>query len=143
MTTLVVTNLKDLNNLAKTILSERINVILLKGDLGAGKTTLTQYIGEELGVKTRVSSPTFTILKQHKVTRGEYKKLLHYDLYRLSNIEEVEELGFFEDLEDASNFIVVEWPELLMDRLKKYILIEIKITSKNRVVEVTKVIGQS
>lgn len=139
MNTLVVTNLKDLNNLAKVILSERSNVILLKGDLGAGKTTLTQYIGEELGVKTRVNSPTFTILKQHKITtRGKYKKLLHYDLYRLSNIDEVEELGFFEELEEASNFIVVEWPELLIERLSKYLLVEINLEKDVRKVSITK-----
>ena len=59
------------------------DVLLLDGDLGAGKTTLSQFIGKALGVKRHISSPTFNIIKSYK---GDTLKFHHMDCYRLENL---------------------------------------------------------
>lgn len=79
-------------------------VILLDGDLGAGKTTLTQGIAKGLGVKRRVTSPTFNILK---IYHGSIP-LYHIDAYRLEGISQ--DLGFDELLDDEG-LTVIEWSE--------------------------------
>jgi tRNA threonylcarbamoyladenosine biosynthesis protein TsaE len=71
------------------------DLVLLNGDLGAGKTTFTQFIGEALGVKRTINSPTFNIIKSYK---GTHLKLHHMDCYRLEDSEE--DLGFDEYFED-------------------------------------------
>ena len=87
-------------------------VILLDGDLGAGKTTLTQGIAKGLGVKRNVTSPTFTILKIYKGRMPLY----HIDAYRLEGA--AQDLGFEELLEDGG-LTVIEWsqfaPQLIPD----------------------------
>lgn len=83
-------------------------VILLSGDLGAGKTTLTQGIAKGLGVRRKVTSPTFTILK---IYRGRMP-LYHIDAYRLEGI--TQDLGF-EELMDDEGLSVIEWSQYLPD----------------------------
>lgn len=139
----IVKDLNELKDLAIKIVKKNQNIVLLKGDLGAGKTTLTQFIAKELGVKTRVNSPTFTIMKQHTIVNDNYKNLVHYDLYRLSTIEEVEDLGFFEVTKDKENFVIVEWPELILEHLSKYLLIEIELQKNQRTIVVTNFTGLS
>lgn len=139
----IVKDLNELKDLAIKIVKKNQNIVLLKGDLGAGKTTLTQFIAKELGVKTRVNSPTFTIMKQHTLVNGNYKNLVHYDLYRLSTLEEAEDLGFFEVTKDKENFVIVEWPELILEHLSEYLLIEIELQKNQRTIVVTNVTGLS
>lgn len=87
--------------------------IALSGDLGAGKTTFVQGLAKGLGVPEGyyITSPTFTILNTYP---GRKFTLCHLDLYRLSDADELEFIGF-EDLIDDNNVIVVEWPDLLND----------------------------
>lgn len=82
------------------------DVVLLEGDLGAGKTALTQGIAEGLGVRGVVNSPTFTILKEY----AGRLPLYHFDLYRIESDEEVYALGF-EDYLLGDGVAVVEWAE--------------------------------
>lgn len=86
-------------------------VFLLSGDLGAGKTTLTQGIARGLGIKRQVTSPTFTI---QKLYRGGRLELNHIDAYRLEGISQ--DLGF-EEYMNAGGLSVIEWaqfaPELI------------------------------
>lgn len=82
------------------------DVILLVGDLGAGKTALTQGIGAGLGVRGVINSPTFTILKEY-VGR---LPLYHFDLYRIDSPDEVFALGF-EDYFEGDGVSVIEWAE--------------------------------
>jgi tRNA threonylcarbamoyladenosine biosynthesis protein TsaE len=91
-------------------------IITLAGDLGAGKTTLTQAIGQGLGVPLYyyITSPTFSILHEYP---GRIP-LYHMDLYRLSGEEEIEDLGLSEYLYGAG-LSVVEWPDRLGSLLPK------------------------
>ena len=82
------------------------DVVLLEGDLGAGKTALTQGIGKGLGVHGVINSPTFTILKEYSGRLPLY----HFDLYRIESPDEVTSLGF-EDYFGGDGVCVVEWAE--------------------------------
>jgi len=86
-------------------------VIALFGDLGAGKTTFTQGFIRGFGIKSRVNSPTFIILKRFKISGSEFKNLYHFDLYRIKNIKELEVLGVQEIFDNPRNIILIEWPE--------------------------------
>jgi tRNA threonylcarbamoyladenosine biosynthesis protein TsaE len=82
------------------------DVVLLHGDLGAGKTAFTQGIGEGLGVPDTINSPTFTILKEY----AGRMPLYHFDFYRIEDAEELYALGF-EDYFADEGASVVEWAE--------------------------------
>ncbi len=79
-------------------------LLLLDGDLGTGKTSLTQGIAEGLGVRGVVSSPTFTLLKEYEGRLPLY----HFDLYRLDDAAEILDLGF-EEYFESGGVCVVEW----------------------------------
>lgn len=89
-------------------------VLLLKGDLGAGKTTLTKALLSQRGITKEVSSPTFNIVNTY--TTGNQTKVHHFDLYRIKHIEELDEIGFWEYL-DSGDLCVIEWPEMIEDYL--------------------------
>ncbi len=82
------------------------DVVLLQGDLGAGKTVFTQGIAAGLEIEGTVNSPTFTLLKEYFGRLPLY----HFDLYRIESPDEVESLGF-EDYFDSDGVSVVEWAE--------------------------------
>ncbi|MCP3942862.1 MAG: tRNA (adenosine(37)-N6)-threonylcarbamoyltransferase complex ATPase subunit type 1 TsaE [Desulfobacteraceae bacterium] len=85
--------------------------IALKGDLGAGKTTLVQGIAKGLGVDENyyITSPTFNIINEYPAKKV---RLCHLDLYRLGSADELEYIGF-DDLTGPDAIIVVEWPDFL------------------------------
>ncbi len=83
-------------------------VILLNGDLGAGKTTFTKGLAVALGITRNVSSPTFTIIKEYG---GGRLFLYHIDMYRIEDCNELEELGI-EDVFRNDAVIVIEWNKL-------------------------------
>jgi tRNA threonylcarbamoyladenosine biosynthesis protein TsaE len=88
------------------------DLVLLTGPLGAGKTTLVQGLGEALGVRGRVTSPTFVIARVHPSLR-DGPALVHVDAYRLGGLAEVDDL----DLDLAGSVTVVEWGEGLAEGL--------------------------
>jgi len=90
------------------------DLVLLTGDLGAGKTTLTQGIGAGLGVRGQVASPTFTIAREHPSLTGG-PALVHVDAYRLGSAADVEDLDL--DVTVADSVTVVEWGQGLVERL--------------------------
>jgi tRNA threonylcarbamoyladenosine biosynthesis protein TsaE len=89
-------------------------VLLLEGDLGAGKTTLTKALLSQRGITKEVSSPTFNIVNTYKTEEGF--NVHHFDLYRIKHIEELDEIGFWEYL-DSGDLCVIEWPEMIEDYL--------------------------
>lgn len=90
----------------------RGDVVCLEGELGAGKTTFTQALAHELGVKGRVGSPTFCIVQEHPAAFSDcaVPLLVHMDLYRLHGEDDVLAVGW-EDYLDRGAVVVVEWPE--------------------------------
>lgn len=94
--------------------SERGDVIVLVGELGAGKTTIAQGIGRGLGIVDQITSPTFVIARAH-ANPGAGPDLVHVDAYRLGSIAEVDDLELDADLQ--SSVVVVEWGEGLVDSL--------------------------
>ncbi|GLY12440.1 tRNA (adenosine(37)-N6)-threonylcarbamoyltransferase complex ATPase subunit type 1 TsaE [Bacillus badius] len=90
-------------------------VLLLEGDLGAGKTTFTQGLAKGLGVKRNVNSPTFTIIKEYKGRLPLY----HMDVYRLTDADE--DLGFDEYFY-GEGVCVVEWAHLIEQQLPEHYL---------------------
>lgn len=89
------------------------DVVLLHGDLGAGKTTLAQGIGDGLGVTLPVRSPTFTIRMDHegRLPDGTIVDLVHLDLYRLEQARELVDIGYGEVIDDPPGIVIIEWPE--------------------------------
>ena len=89
------------------------DVILLHGDLGAGKTTLTQGIARGLGITGAVQSPTFTLVAEHDghASDGTPLRLYHLDLYRLGGEDDLEAIGFDDLLDPSDGVSIIEWPE--------------------------------
>ena len=85
--------------------------VVLRGELGAGKTTLTRGIGAGLGVRGSVTSPTFVLARTHPRADGSGAPLVHVDAYRLSDTRELDDL----DLDWANSIAVVEWGDGLLD----------------------------
>lgn len=81
-------------------------VIVLQGDLGAGKTTFTKALACALGVREVVTSPTFTFLRSY---RGDKLRLHHFDLYRAEDEDSLYELGLAEYLGNPDSVCVIEW----------------------------------
>lgn len=91
--------------------TDRATVIALSGDLGSGKTTLTQYIAEAFGVEERVTSPTYVIEKVYELLARPFERLVHIDAYRLTGEHELATLGWDALLKDSKTIILIEWPE--------------------------------
>ncbi len=98
-------------------------ILLLKGNLGAGKTTFSQFLLKKLGSKDEVSSPTYAIVNEYDSPKG---KIFHFDLYRMKSIEEVYDIGMEEYL-DNSFLCIIEWPEIYEEELVDFPHHEMKI----------------
>jgi tRNA threonylcarbamoyladenosine biosynthesis protein TsaE len=115
-------------------------IIALEGDLGAGKTTFTQYLAKALGVKQHVTSPTFVLMKIYEIRNKKYgiRNLVHVDCYRLDEPQELFYLGLEEYLNKPDSLVAIEWADKIKDYLKdfkKVIWLKIKIKGKQREIE--------
>ena len=101
------------------------SIILLQGQIGAGKTSLVKGIAEGLQIRENITSPTFAL--SHHYSSGKLP-LIHMDLYRLEETSSAQELFLEEEeeLEQNKGIMVIEWPEKIISIVDEYWLIEIK-----------------
>ena len=90
-------------------------VVAFTGDLGAGKTAFTRGLAQGLGIETRVTSPTFTIVNEYE---GGRLPLFHFDMYRLDSSDELFDIGW-EDYRARGGVCAVEWSENVSDALEE------------------------
>ena len=107
--------LSQLDIISKKILSNlsSTDCLFLLGELGSGKTTFTRSLIHQLQQKNKVNktevlSPTFNLLYEYEI---KSIKVMHYDLYRLKVVKEIEQLGIFENLKNV--ITIIEWPEII------------------------------
>ena len=114
---------------AEFILNNSVyDMILFKAELGVGKTTLIKEICKKIGTIDNVVSPTFPILNLYK---SKNNLIYHMDLYRVENLKDLNELGFF-DIIEQKNWIFIEWPDNFEKVFNKnHTLIEIKLENDN------------
>ena len=115
---MILKSIEDTKKIAQSLANEIINkkVIFLYGKIGVGKTTfvrgLINNLELEKGVnKSQILSPTFNIVFDYKIKN---LKIMHYDLFRLKNSRDVEELGIFDEIKD--HIILIEWPEIIQKK---------------------------
>nr|WP_312578814.1 tRNA (adenosine(37)-N6)-threonylcarbamoyltransferase complex ATPase subunit type 1 TsaE [Sedimentibacter sp.] len=118
-----VCNLEDTKLIGKIIARNLLKgtVLCLDGDLGAGKTTLTQFIAQEFGVDENITSPTFTIIKEYEGVLPLY----HMDVYRIDSDDDMYDLGY-EEYIYSEGVCIIEWSQkisnmLPMNRINIYI----------------------
>lgn len=127
MTSFISKNVEDTYELANKIASKLYggDIILLNGDLGAGKTTFTKGLAKALGVEEVVTSPTFTFMKEY---HGRIP-LYHFDMYRVEDEDELYELGLNEYLY-MQGVCVIEWNKF--EDIKNPIVINIKTMNDDK-----------
>lgn len=104
------------------------SIICLIGDLGAGKTTLTQSIAKSLEIDDYITSPTFTIVNEYE---GRHK-LYHFDVYRIGSSDEMYDIGY-EEYINSNGVCIIEWANLIEDILpNEYLYIELKYKENSR-----------
>lgn len=93
-------------------------IYTLNGDLGVGKTVFTQGVARGLGIEELVNSPTFTIVQVYEEGKMPF---YHFDVYRIGDIEEMEEIGY-DDYFFGNGVCLIEWAELIQELLPKQII---------------------
>ena len=131
-------------SLAKDILEKgpqkRALVIGLIGDLGGGKTTFLQGFAKELGIRNRILSPTFVIMKKYKIQDTKYKiqdtrykVFYHIDCYRIESPKEILDLGFADMIKNPENIIAIEWADMIKKLLpKRCLILRFKFLDRNK-----------
>ena len=118
-------SLSELTRVAESIIEELGDrrVVLLRGSMGAGKTTLVSRIAKCLGAEDTVTSPTFALVNQYE---GANMRIYHFDFYRIDRIEEVFDLGY-EEYFYSGDLCLVEWPEKIEELIPDSVM-EVRIT---------------
>ncbi len=122
--------IKDFENTTKEILqiisdnyiqqgTDNACVVCLHGDLGAGKTTMTQMIGQILGITETINSPTFVIKKFYQTANSVFQKLIHMDAYRLEGEQNLDVFRLDQDFQSANTLMIIEWPEIIESVIQK------------------------
>ena len=122
----------EIEDVAKSLINKfnDVKLVLFKGELGSGKTTLIKSILKSKGVSENITSPTFSIVNQYTISSG---LINHFDLYRIKSLTELDVIGFEEYLQSEA-VCFIEWPEIAMSKIAdNYIEIYIKfINEKTR-----------
>ena len=117
--------IQELPEVTKEIISygKKYTVWVLKGDLGAGKTTFIQEVAKQMNVLDNISSPSYALINEYLAPTGE--RVYHFDLFRIKTISEVFDLGFDEYI-DSGSLCFIEWPEIAESLLpERYLEISI------------------
>ncbi|MDI9339914.1 MAG: tRNA (adenosine(37)-N6)-threonylcarbamoyltransferase complex ATPase subunit type 1 TsaE [Sediminibacterium sp.] len=110
------------------------SIVLLEGQMGAGKTTLVKQICQLLGVTDGISSPTYSIVNEYQ---GKDHLIFHFDLYRLKDVQELMDMGF-EDYLYQNAWVFIEWPELAEPFLPdQYVHLNLAVDGEQRVLSLT------
>ena len=119
-------SLSDLPRVAEAVIEalDGRTVVLLRGGMGAGKTTLVSRIAALLGADDAVTSPTFALVNQYE---GSVHRIYHFDFYRIDRIEEVFDLGY-EEYFYSGDLCLVEWPEKIEPLLPEDVM-EVRISA--------------
>ena len=117
---------EQLSEVAEALLSslDGRTVVALRGEMGAGKTTLIRAVAEALGASDQVTSPTFALVNQYESGNGE--RIFHFDFYRIEDEREAFDLGY-EEYFYSGDLCFVEWPEKIEGLLPEE-LMEVRIT---------------
>ncbi len=122
------------NRLAKSVIHSGA-VIALEGELGAGKTTFIQGFAKALGIRSKIKSPTFVLMKKYKLETGNWKletNLYHLDCYRVGSYKDLKIPEFKDIIQKPNNIVLIEWAERVREILpKKHITVHIDHISKN------------
>lgn len=113
---------KETGSFAKKIAGKSIGrkkslVLALSGELGTGKTTFTQSFAKTLGVKKRILSPTFLIMKRFPLTKSNFQNLYHIDAYRIKS-SDLRKLGI-KEIFKGQNIVLIEWADRVKEILPK------------------------
>ena len=113
----MVYTLDELGDVAEFIygLLNGTRIVALTGELGAGKTSLTQAVLQKAGVQDTIQSPTFTYVSCYTGSHG--RRYYHFDLYRLKSLEEFIDAGFTDYLNEPGSYVFIEWPEIVQSLL--------------------------
>lgn len=107
-------------------------VLGLKGDLGGGKTAFLQGFAKGLGIKEKILSPTFVVMRKFKIPEAKFITFYHLDCYRIQSPKEILDLGFSKILSEPKSIIAVEWAERIKKILPKNTLwLEFDFINKN------------
>ena len=106
----------ELSESISKLITKKSVVVFLEGDLGAGKTTFTKGILKGLGYGELVKSPTFNLVEIHEIDEC---KIFHFDLYRINEEIELEEIGLDEYLQERKAVCIFEWPKIAENRIPK------------------------
>ena len=112
---------------------DKTTIVLLKGQLGSGKTTFVKELLNHRYKFKEANSPTFGIINAYNTIE---KLVFHYDLYRINNVSELDEIGFYDNLEtEAVHFI--EWPEIIPQKLiNANFIISFEIVDQHRLISI-------
>lgn len=126
MKTIHIDSEEQLREVAEALLAalDGRTVVALRGEMGAGKTTLIRSVSECLGVEDQVTSPTFALVNQYESDKGE--RLFHFDFYRIEDEREAFDLGY-EEYFYSGDLCFVEWPEKIEGLLPEEVM-EVRIT---------------
>ena len=127
--TVTIHNEKELEKVVQHFLSiaGNIKVVLLHGDLGAGKTTFVKRFAAELGADEEASSPTYSLVNEYSTPEG---KIYHIDLYRLNDTHEAQDMGI-EEYIYSDEYCFIEWPEIIQNLVEEAVVITIESLPDN------------
>lgn len=120
---------RETQKIAKQLLQKKERIFLLQGNLGSGKTTFVQGIGKALGIRERIKSPSFILMRIYKIQHPRFDFFCHADLYRTRSLKNI---GLEEYLKNPKALVAIEWPKKIARFKQKTLKLEFQTTGKNQ-----------